>query len=312
MSKGSKKEILLWIGFCASFILAFIVMIVMGIRGSKSSNYEIIISNILLFIFTTFGSAISGYLFNKSSSTEKIDTIAEISCEKMVNLSLELQNLRTYLLSTEDALEDELKDSDVIQAVYRQRILAAADRVNSLSSSNDTFRSDWLGVVSDNCKQNLEIKFNTVKEVVFETNDSRQPPNTNYDIHNEKNNLLKQQMLMQILPSSRMSVIRSVITNYTIDERSENYQKGTMEIRVLRETKIATGTCKLIPPFDDIPQTIANLISSPDEYSFEKTPYHIGNGTTYDFNINFTSKDKISLIPIGCYIFEYEVTPRES
>ena len=85
-----------------------------------------------------------------------------------------------------------------------------------------------------------------------------------------------------------------------------------MEIRVLRETKIATGTCKLIPPFDDIPQTTVKLISSPHEYISDKMPYHIGNGTTYDFHINFTSKDKSLSIPIGRYIFEYEVTPRDS
>lgn len=83
-----------------------------------------------------------------ATHTENVRNYARKAAEKVLNLSNELERLTAALNS---ALEDgdELpgyKDSSVL---YQERISAAIHSLETLRSMNDTFLSDWRGVIGE-------------------------------------------------------------------------------------------------------------------------------------------------------------------
>ena len=98
----------------------------------------------------------------------------------------------------------------------------------------------------------------------------------------------------------------SVIQDAAINS-SNTYNRGFIRIEVLRDTLIATGTGKLTPSMIGVPFVIARLEQMPNGYSEDLVRFSAGAGTNFDFHINIVSKDSHTPLPLGEYIFSYEV-----
>ncbi len=87
---------------------------------------------------------------------------------------------------------------------------------------------------------------------------------------------------------------------------SEYYNCGTIRIRILRDTVLATGSGKLKPAMNGIPFVSARLERMPEGYSTELVKFSAGTGTNFDFNIRIKSTAYNVPLPIGEYEFSYE------
>jgi hypothetical protein len=79
-------------------LLASISMIYFIYKVPQPTQRETVLLNVLLFILSSVASVIVGYYFAKLTNSEKVDTIAERSTEKMVHLSLQLHSLKEPLI----------------------------------------------------------------------------------------------------------------------------------------------------------------------------------------------------------------------
>ncbi len=279
--------------------------------------------NILLFILSSLGAIIIGYYFTRIGSSEKVNTIAEQSTEKMVHLSLQLQHLKDYLSETVEVADDE---SSVHPAAgthaYRHRVEAAADMAASLASSNEAFRSDWLGVVSAPARKTIEDKYAKLRGYLQDA-DTLERLRSQRDsgvasesgqtevatalrevekrIENARRELPIQPQPRLLLRPPAVSVEQTIKT-----EASATSQKGILTINLLRPVFAATGSGRLTPQTNGPPRLSAKLLSSPhglDTKNFRVSP---GSGTNFDFHIGLKSTAYGVYLPVGVYEVEYE------
>lgn len=277
---------------------------------------------VLLFLLSSSSAVIIGYYFARISIDEKVDTIAERSTEKMVNLSVQLHALKDYLQETEFVADDE-GSVELSICAYRHRLEAASIMAASLASTNETFRSDWLGVVSSRAKNTIESRFDALKQLLQDSEtierlrrqQSRTEPESteSNDVEEQIRKLEKRiatnQQSLPLIPTSGRATPASpaVATRQEVDgDQSEEAQNGILSITILRDTYTATGSGKLSPEMSRIPKVSIQFLSGPDGYSSDDFPYHAGCGTTFDFNIALKSRVFNTPLPIGAYRFRYE------
>ena len=82
-----------------------------------------------------------------AANTESIRNYAVKAAEKVLNLSNELQRLIDALTAASDDAE-ELEHYKETAALLEERISAAIHILETLRSMNDTFLSDWRGVIA--------------------------------------------------------------------------------------------------------------------------------------------------------------------
>jgi hypothetical protein len=278
--------------------------------------------NVILFVLSCVSAVIIGYYFSRFSTSEKIDTIATASTEKMVHLSLQLQHLSDYLSETEATAQDEMSLSIHAETgAYRHRIVAAADMAASLAASNETFRNDWLGVASDSTRQIIEAKYENLREYLqdAETYERLQVQRSSGDTSPEEERLYEKQIQevqkriedarrhLPMQPVVARSITKSpaVEANQEIETSSESQQAGLLKVRILRPVFNATGSGRLTPYMSSVPHIEVKLIGHPQGLNTEGMKIAPGTGTVYDFNVSIRSTIYGAHLPVGEYIFEY-------
>ncbi|MCX5796796.1 MAG: hypothetical protein NTY77_14975 [Elusimicrobia bacterium] len=275
--------------------------------------------NILLFILSSLFAVIVGYYFARVSTSEKVDTIAEQSTEKMVHLSLQLQHLKSYLQETVEVAEEESHVNIMAEMnAYRHRVEAAAETAASLASSNETFRSDWLGIVSDSARGAIEKKYEKLREYLqdaetYERLKTERIAGGTTAAEDEKLRavearieIARKQLPIQQLPFRPLVHQPAVSVEQVIKEASESHQTGTLKVKVIRPVFMATGSGKLTPPMRSVPWISHKLVSHPAELIVDNFRASPGTGTTYDFNICLKSMMFGVYLPLGEYVFEYD------
>lgn len=98
---------------------------------------------------------------------ENIRTYAVKAAEKVFNLSGELNRLIENLKSVLEDYDEE-EGIEVYNLVLRERIISTIYLVETLKSMNDTFLSDWKGVIGEQIQQqqNLEKQIKEIAEEV--------------------------------------------------------------------------------------------------------------------------------------------------
>ena len=87
-------------------------LIYIPVSGIQMTAKEQALSSTLQFVITTLLSLIFSYFFAKSGVFEKNDPIAEASTEKIVNLSIQIDRLKEFLLSSIEAVESQPESAE--------------------------------------------------------------------------------------------------------------------------------------------------------------------------------------------------------
>ena len=87
-----------------------------------------------------------------------------------------------------------------------------------------------------------------------------------------------------------------------VADRVENL--GTLEINLLREVFMMTGSGRFEPEMDSVPRVSVRVINAPD--GCPPIDVTARTGTTFDFNVHIHSTVRDERLPVGHYTVEYE------
>lgn len=281
--------------------------------------------NTLLLILSSVFSVVVGYYFSKLSNSEKIDTIANASTEKMVHLSLQLLNLSMFLKKTIQMGIERTENDEISSALaaYEHRINAAAIMTDTLSTSSEVFRGDWLGVVSPETKSNIEKKHaklrsyrqdSEILEKYAAANENWNEGQIDSSLMNKIEEIeLRMEETEKHLPLHSVSIPNprylrplAVQVEQAIHSSSATTQTGSISLTIMREVGVATGSGKLSPKMKRIPEISAKLVKAPEGFQAELANQICKTGTKYDFNIHIRPTSKAYKLPLGTYSFNYE------
>lgn len=79
---------------------------------------------------------------------------------------------------------------------------------------------------------------------------------------------------------------------------------GTLDIELLREVKLMTGSGRLEPPMADVPEVRATVTTAPA--GCPPLDVRGATGTTFDFNVHVRPVERGRTLPVGRYVVEYE------
>ena len=98
----------------------------------------------------------------KRLHAENIRTFAVKAAEKVFNLSTEFDRLNSYLRNIDYS---DIESTEIEILVLNERIHATVHLIETLKSMNDTFLSDWRGVIGDEIQQqqNLEQQISEIQ-----------------------------------------------------------------------------------------------------------------------------------------------------
>ena len=304
--------------------LAGAVLLVIGFPGlGDPTPREAIVLNVLLFFLSSFFAIILGYYYSRIGSRELIDIVAKASTEKMVHLSLQLQRLSDYLHETESTAREQMSiNMHAALNAYQHRLDAAAETAGNLASSNEAFRNDWLGVVSVHMRQEIEGKYENLRQYLqdAETMERLQEQRSSGDASPEAERDLDtriQEVMKRIEDKARQLPIPVVSRQFAktpaVEARQDLgpnaatpvRQEGRLTIIILRHVFNATGSGRLEPPMCNVPTIEARLIKHPDNLNPDNLKISPGTGTTHDFNVSMKSTEFGAHLPVGEYVFEY-------
>lgn len=314
------KRLVRWLLVVMAVSVSIFVIFRMPDDAVKSHQFGIARDFILFSCSTAISWVISSW-FAKKESNEKIDTIAERSFEKMAMLTLQIERAKKFLV---DTIKLSQSDSEKLNAnagllAYKHRINGTIATLDQISTSNDTFRADWLGVVSPEMKKALSAKVDalaTLPSLVNELSRSQgdinelTTPDSSFGkkIEEVERAVTGAGRLLDELtikpPKKEKEKVAKITQNFS-DNNSELIQSGTIIILVERLTFRATATAKLIPPMAELPEVSVKLTSFPEAAVSENLRYPVGVGVSSDFNIGLHSGVPGLALPFGAYVFEY-------
>jgi hypothetical protein len=200
------------------------------------------------------------------------------------------------------------------------RIESAAEMAVFLALSNQTFKNDWLGVVSGPMRSKIEQKYKDTSDWITAT-DKRQKLEKKIEASGGNDALVaefaaqlratdqKIEELSNAIPAATVPLkktLASSVSSQTFTERTGIKQAGRISIAVLRAVPNATGSGKLTPKMVAAPTLKVELLSAPAGFDHAKYKIHPGTGTNYDFNISIKSQVAGTLVPVGEYEFSFE------
>lgn len=299
-------------------------LIYIPVSGIQMTAKEQALSSTLQFVITTLLSLIFSYFFAKSGVFEKNDPIAEASTEKIVNLSIQIDRLKEFLLSSIEAVESQPASAEMQLSGLKHRVESAAEMSVLLALSNQTFKNDWLGVVSPAMRNKIQQKYKQTSEWISET-DKKQKLEKKLEASSGNDALVSEisaqlreteskiERLSDSIPTATAPIkkIPAVAVNsQTFSEASPTKQLGELSISVLRSVPIATGSGRLDPHMASVPNIKVELKSAPTGFDKDKYKCSPGTGTNYDFNISIKSQESGTPVPVGDYVFSFsaEVT----
>lgn len=320
MSGRFDKQIFRWAAAVLAVLIAIFVIFRIPDETVKSHQFGIARDFILFTCSTVITWVVSSW-FSRKESNEKIDTIAERSFEKMAMLTLQIERAKKFLVDTIKLSQSEADKIDAGAGLlaYKHRINGSIATLDQISTSNDTFRADWLGVVSPEMKQTLTDKVEALASlpaVVSELSRGQSDVSEagvigefEKKVENVERAVAGAGRLIDELKSRKnrknKDPVAEIIQAPLLDG-TPFLQRGTLKISVQRLTFRATGTGALNPHMHSSPQVIVKLTSWPDTASAETLRYPVGVGTNFNFNVGLRSGIAGVSLPLGDYVFEYE------
>ena len=274
----------------------------------------------LIAILTFGGSWLIAHVYAVTSSKETgekmIDTIALQSSEKIVNLSTQLWRLERFFQET---IADASMETDPERSVlvFGNRVHSGLHTIRGLRAENNTFLSDWKGVVSAGVREEIATQVGAMSDIIegYQEIDEARTSIDGEDPQNEQRLERAYEMIdrgKKILPATLRGQVGGsaplpgVATGQTITAATERIQEGTLELRILRPLFSVTGSGKLKPPMATPPRIKVKLRQKPPGTGDIRIS--VGAGTTFDFNVHLKSKEFNVHLPTGSYVFHYVAT----
>ena len=293
-------------------------MWIVGTKPAPSPSENLLVGIILFLASSVFAIIVAQY-YARMSTFEKIDTIAERSAERLINLTTQIEGLALYLEETPN-LADEEPNAFAALSTYRHRSQGAVLLARSLSSSNDVFSSDWIGVASPATAAKIQQRFNELRaraEATSKYEELRQYIGQMGDSQSANSQQLRSKLqdlrdrldapaanLPQVprigLPGQKASEVTQVTESYT-----DSQQRGKIHIRLLRPLKSVIGTGKLQPEMVSPPRMTIKLVECPPELDRNDFEYRCATGTKHDFPVYMKCRTQGHQLPPGDYWFEF-------
>lgn len=242
--------------------------------------------------------------------------------KKWVHLSLQLHSLKEFLEETEDIADDEQAINIYAgMNAYRHRTVAAAHLASSLASSNETFRGDWLGVVTASTKKRIEDRYDALRtfmqdyETIQKLHAQRSVGAFDDDEEHVTARLKEAEQRMEFIQQSlpvQPPILRrpvnppAVEVTQTPNLAEVGHHKGRLVIKLLRPVFTATGSGKFVPAMPSVPTLHVDLVAAPNELQRDSFRFSPGTGTGFDFHIGLKSIAYGVHLPMGDYVFSYE------
>jgi hypothetical protein len=236
----------------------------------------------------------------------------------MAMLTLQIERAKKFLVDTIKLSQSDAEKSNDASGMlaYKHRINGSIATLDQISTSNDTFRADWLGVVSPAMKQTLLDKIEalaTLPSVVSELSRTQLDGNSSEEeAFDKKVETVGKavtgagRLIDELKAKKSPRVPVADIEQSASLENTETFQAGTLMISVKRLTYRATGTGALNPRMLVNPDVTVKLVKWPQTTQPESVRYPVGVGTNFNFNIGLHSGIAGVSLALGDYIFEYE------
>lgn len=188
-----------------------------------------------------------------------------------------------------------------------------------LALSNQTFKNDWLGVVSPSMRTKIQQKYKETSEWISETDKKQklekklEASSGNEALVNEISAQLREteskiERLSDSIPTATAPIKKTPavsVKSQTFTESTPTKQSGELTIAVLRSVPIATGSGRLDPNMTAVPRVQVDLVSAPETLDRDKFKFSPGTGTTFDFNVSIKSQEYGLTVPVGDYVFKF-------
>jgi hypothetical protein len=308
------KDVIRFIAFGAALAIAIFVILKVPGTGQADTSSQIS-RDFVLFICSTVVSWTISAWFAKKDSSEKIDAIAERSFEKMASLTLSIEKTKKYLVDTIKLSQSDAdqKDATVGLNTYKNRINGCIFTLDQMSSNNDTFRADWLGVVSIPMKIELSKKvdvLSNIPEIIAELNRAPEAGGVTATDFDQKVQEIEREVVgagrfIAELRGSRHVKPQVADIKQQVSPGTAFSQSGTVSVNVNRQTYRATATGALQPPMNANPEVTIILVKKPESVDLKDIRYPVGVGTNFNFNIMLASSAPGISLALGEYVFEY-------
>lgn len=283
------------------------------------------LANVFAVFLSIIASVIISYYFARLTSNDTVDKIAEKSTEKMVHLTMRLHDLAKYLDETTSVAQEEhqIHPAAALNA-YLHRTEAASRMAANLALSNETFRSDWLGVVGNAVKARIEKRFETVRKYFQEQENlerlERDPALSYQDTHalpvelqkrltESEERFAKLRSDLPVQPSTPRPEpkTRGYTVQQVIEGSNERSQTGKLIVNVFKPVYAITASGRIDPRMVSVPRITTSLLTAPEGISADSVGLRPGTGTNYDFNVAVKSLEYGVYIPTGIYEMRYDL-----
>ena len=317
MSKN--LQIVAWV----SGILVFLLLLLIAFLGSFSNaqaGIVSVISSLITLIIAGITTLISWIISknqtlttNREHASDKIDTVAKQSHEKILNLSKQLFGIQTFIEETKRLASLE-KDATSAASVLVHRLDGISHNLSQLRTSNDTFCSDWTGVVTDEAKQQME-KLQTDQQKVFdelaELQGGSGTVHSPQSIYSALSHLSKSAESLPHAVRPDVKVPAVTVSHKPDSGNDEHFQEGSLIIVLHRPVPLATGSATFSPAMVTPPSVYAKLDYRRLPLGCPPVYVSAGTGTDYDFNVHIKSKVYGHLLPVGKYFVRYTASVAE-
>jgi|GEM_PF-3757991 hypothetical protein len=150
-----------WVPVLVTIGLAITTLICLWIAGTRQlTNTESVLLGVLLSAASMLVSWLATHVYSVVSVkdtvaeatqaySDNIRTLGVRAAEKVLNLSNQLQRLGESLNSALDDADESEATKQTVVLLLRERIQAAVYNIETLKSMNDTFLSDWRGIIGE-------------------------------------------------------------------------------------------------------------------------------------------------------------------
>jgi hypothetical protein len=277
-----------------------------------------ILRDVVLFGCSVVITWVISFWFAKRESNEKIDTIAERSFEKISMLTLQIERAKNFLNDTIKLAQSDAEREAVGygMAAYKHRINGCIATLDQISTSNDTFRADWLGVVSPEMKKTLSQKMDALQSLPGVVSELAKQERWGDDRPSEIERKIETversvpgagKLLDEIRAKSDKAVSKvAVITQRPDEGNSELVQSGRVVISVRRRSLHATASARFEPVMSAVPEIEVSVVSLPEGASEDALVFPGRAEQNQRFNIHLGSADHVTPLPLGDYEFAYQ------
>jgi hypothetical protein len=286
---------------------AVFIIIICLVWTSQLTSIEtregLLISIILAIASGAFSWIISSHYSKaslKAENTKLIDRIGEQSSEKILNQSKQLYSIEQYLDDKQEKLASE--ESSSFGMIYLE---STRNMIRIIRSANNTFLSDWAGVVSEDIRKQLTEQSNAQSQL-FEDIDliTHSTPEKREKLE-EQIEQNSQKLPSHLIPKSNLKGNNANIISHEITLDGTDKKTGKINVLLSEESYKGHSVAKFDTVFSKPPtKNNYKLVSSPTGQQninvFAKT------GTVHDFHIGIKSHEfNVPLAP-GIYEIEYE------